>query len=388
MFGERRSVYRTYGEYESMRGEKFAKPVELLDYWGRVPNEFALDGITWRIITIANGRKLLRSRPLPFFHGELPFLAYSPMPDPHFFHGPGKIEIGEKMQFAANRIANQKMDGIDVTIDPMWLVDRGRGIDTQNLISRAGRVIGVDGPVDDTVIRPLSPDLRGLQMAYTEIQQLWGWIQQGTGMIEDTVMGMGGGSDRQTAYEFKGRQENVLTRLMLEARLAEEGFVEPLANMFRALNKQFLKVPKEVRIMGSDAVVNPITGFPLPQEPVQINLEDFYPDYRARAVGATQMLSRALKQQNLLALLQVMGSNPTAAAMVNWTGFFRQIFETLDLKNPDELLLTAPTQLNQLGAGDGRGQSGDEALSTQLQGGDMPPEVMQQVQAEMMGSMQ
>jgi hypothetical protein len=381
---ERKNIYRTYTDAASRREDGYAKPVELLHYWGRVPSEMASEGMVWRLITVANGTVLLRNRPMPFWHGKLPFLTYCPMPDPHFFHGIGKIEVAEKMQYAANRIANQKMDGLDMVIDPMWIIDRSRGIDTQNLQSRAGRVIGIDGAVDDTVIRPLSPDIRGMQLAYQEIAQLWQWIQQGTGIIEDTVSGMKA-ADRETARSAMMRQEAVLTRLMLEARLAEEGFVEPLANMFRALNKQFLQVPRLVKILGSDAMVNPITGFPLPQEPVEVDYDTINNDYQARAVGSTQMLSRAMKQQNLVTLLQAVSANPIAAQMVNWSAFFRQTFEAFDMKNLDELLMPGPTQLAMMGQG--QEQSPDQAISQGLSGGDIPNDVMAGVTEELAGQM-
>lgn len=333
---ERLSVYRNYGEYEALRQEKHARPVEIKEMWGRVPRDMTADGVVNRVVVVANGRVLLKEAPNPFYHGRIPYLAYSPMADPHYFHGVGKCEVGEKMQVTANRFANQKLDALDLFIDPVFLVQRQAGIDTQNLYMRAGRVIPVDGPVDDTVIKPLTPDLRGLQQSYQEIQQLWAWMQQGTGIVEDTVMGTAG--SRSTAREYLGRQEAALTRLMLEARLAEEGFVEPLANLFRSLDRQYLSLPHEVQILGSAATINPITGLAMPQEPVTIDLNDLHPEYRARAVGATQQMGKAVRQQNLLAVLQAMSANPVMLQSVNWTAMARQIFQTFDMVNPDELL--------------------------------------------------
>lgn len=345
----RYSLHRTQTEYDARKAEKYARPVECVDMIGLVPDEFAPDGFKYRIVTVANDRVVLRNRPFPFWHGELPFHVYSPMSDPHYLHGVGKIEVGEKMQYLANRFANQKADALDLLIDPMWLVNRQAGVDTQNLYTRAGRVIGVDGPVGDDVIRPLTPDMRGLSAAYQEIAQMWGWIQQSTGIVEDTVMGMQpSGGNRQTATAFLGRQENVLTRQMLEARLAEEGFIEPLANRFRMLNKQFLKVPHALRILGADGQINPVTGLPLPQEPQTIDLSDINPDYRARAVGATQMLGKSVRQQNIMLLLQTTATNPVAVQVINWVSFFRYIFRTFDLPNTDDFFVNQIPGVNQV----------------------------------------
>lgn len=365
-FQERYSVYRNYTEFETRRAEKFSKPVEITEMWGMVPSELAPNGVRMRVISIGNRNVRMRNRPNPYWHGELPFIAYCPMPDPHYFHGMGKCEVGEKMQLTANRFANQKLDAMDLWSDPPHLVNRQAGIDTSVLTLRAGRVIGVDGPVDDTNIRQLSPDLRGIQQLYGEIGQLWQWIQQGTGIVEDVVQGMPS-SGRQTAREYLGRQEQVLTRLMLEARLAEEGFVEPLANAFRHLNKQYLRLPHEVRILGSGAVIDPLTGMPMPQEPVSIDLSDLNPDYRARAVGSTQMLGKSARQQNLITVLQAMTSNQAMAIMVNWGNFANQLFDAFDMQNPASLLNPQVTMVNQMAQGGGAGGPGGPGQDPGLQ---------------------
>lgn len=69
---------------------KYSRPIEILEFWGRVPSEFAPDGDTNRVITVANRRYLLRNRPNPYLHGRLPFVAFSATPDLHSFFAPGK----------------------------------------------------------------------------------------------------------------------------------------------------------------------------------------------------------------------------------------------------------------------------------------------------------
>lgn len=371
---ERFSVYRNFTEWSARRQEKYAKPVEITEMWGLVPSDMAPAGVRMRVISIGNRNILMRNRPNPYWHGEIPYIEYSPMPDPHYFHGMGKCEVGSKMQMTANRFANQKLDGMDLWSDPPWLVNRQSGFDTKNLFLRAGRVIGTDGPVDDSSIRQLTPDLRGLQNLFGEIGQLWQWIQQGTGIVEDTVQGLPS-SGRQTAREYLGRQEQVLTRLMLEARLAEEGFIEPLANAFRQLNKQYLQTPHELKILGSQALIDPLTGFALPQEPVPIDLSDLNPDYRARAVGSTQMLGKSAKQQNLIGVTQVMNGNPALMQLVNWGNWLKYTMHTFDIENPESMLNTAMTMVNQNalapppapGAGPGMGE-GMPPLDPQMLG--------------------
>jgi len=353
----RRGMLRgPFAEPEAKKMEKYAKPVELLEMWGTIPSEFLTDGMaTQRVITIAGRTEVLRNAPNPFWHGKKPFIAYSPLKDPHFFHGIGKMEIGEKLQLTINRIANQKLDALDIFIDPVFAYDRSKGVETRNLYMRSGKLVGVDGNPAEALM-PIVPDLRQIQQAYGEIEQLKRFLEQGTGLTEG-LQTEGGGSSRTTAREFLARQENVSVRLLLESRFAEEGFIEPVADTFRSLNQQFLETPRELKILGINALINPITGEQIPPEVIPITLEDINKDYDVVARGATQTLGKAARQQNSVLLLQALQANPMAMQLVNWQAFIRDLFQTFEMDNVDELLQPTPAQ---------------QMALQQIQGGQLP----------------
>lgn len=342
----RKVAFRNEYDYQARQKERFSKPVEIWEMHGLVPREFASDGIRHRCIAIGNSRVVLKNREGPMPNQQKPFASYSPMSDPYSFDGVGKAEVAYGPQRTADRLNNQRLDAIDLLIDNQWVVSSSAGINTQNLFSRAGRIILVDGPADESSIRPLSPDMRGVNVGNEEIARLFQMMQLGTGETE-AIMGVSGTS-RETARGFLGRQENALTRLSLEARMAEEGFIEPLANAFRSLDRLLLPTPYEIKILGSLATTNPITGLPYPAEEVSVDYDDLAPDYRARAVGASQMMGRSIRQQNLLGLLQMMSSNPALMQLVNWANFARQAFELFDFKNVNELLVQQVPMINQL----------------------------------------
>jgi hypothetical protein len=344
-FINRRVVFRNEYDYMARQREQFAKPVEVWEMHGNVPIEFAPDGIRHRCIAIGNGRVVLKNRP-SLLPGVKPFYSYAPMPDPYSFDGVGKAEVAYGPQQTVNRIANQKLDALDLLIDPMYIVSDKAGINTQNLFTRAGKMILVDGPADDTSIRALQPNMQGLQAAYTELGQLWQFMQLGAG-INDIIMGLQQ-NDRETARGFLGRQENVMTRLSFEARILEEQFVEPLANGFRDLDRLLLSTPHERSILGSLGSINQITGLPYPAERITIMEDDLAPDYRARAVGASQALGRSVRQQNIMQLTQIMSSNPALAQIMNWANWARQVFDLFDMKNVNELLVSQIPAINQV----------------------------------------
>lgn len=351
-FSRRRVSYRNEYDYQARMSERFAKPVEIWEMHGLVPEEFATDGIRFRCIAIGNGRVVLKNREAPL-GDQMPFVSYAPMPDPYSFDGVAKTEVAFGPQQTANRLANQKLDALDILIDPMYVANSGANLNTQHLFTRAGRVLLVDGAADESSIRALTPDMRGLQAAYAEIGQLFQFMQLGTGETEALMGNAGGTPGRETARGFVGRQENALTRLAMESRIAEEGFIEPLANAFRKMDRLWLSLPHEVRILGSLATTNPNTGLPYEQQSARVEYEDLVPDYRARAVGASQMVGRSIRQQNLVSLLQMMSANPVLLQLVNWSNFARQAFDLFDFKNVNELLVSKVPAINQMAQDNG-----------------------------------
>ena len=342
----RKVVYRNQYDYQARAQEAFAKPVEVWEYHGTVPSEFAPDGIRHRCIAIGNSRVVLKNREGPMANQQKPFASYSPMADPYSFDGVGKAEIAYGPQRTADRLNNQRLDAIDLLIDPQYVVSSTANLNTQNLFSRAGRIIMVDGDASENTFRPIAPDMRGVQVGGGEIDRLFGMMQLGTGETEALLGGAGG--SRETARGFLGRQENALTRLSLETRAAEEGFIEPLADAFRSMDRLLLTLPHELKILGSLATTNPITGLPYQAVQIEVDYDDLAADYRARAVGASQMAGRSTRQQNLLGLLQMMSSNPALMQLVNWAAFARQAFELFDFKNVNELLVSQVPAINQV----------------------------------------
>jgi hypothetical protein len=345
-FVARKVVFRNEYDYMARQSERFSKPIEIWEMQGTVPDEFAPDGVRHRAIAIANGRVVVKNGQCALPGRKKMFKSYSPMPDPYSFDGVGKAEVSYGAQMTINRLSNQKLDALDQLIDPMWVMSNSANINTQHLFTRAGRIILVDGAADESNVRALSPNMQGLQAAYTEIGQLWQFMQVGAG-INDIIMGLQG-SERETARGFLGRQENVMTRLAFEARILEEQFVEPLANGFRELDRIMLDLPREIKILGSLATINPNTGLPYQPEQVTVDVDDLMPDYRARAVGASQMMSKSVRQQNLVSLLQMMSANPALLQLVNWANFARQAFELFDFKNVDDLLVQQIPMINQM----------------------------------------
>lgn len=352
--------------------DKYTRPVEIVEMWGVIPSELADDGDTLRVITVANRRYLMRNRPLPFWHKRLPFLVFSPTPDPHYFDAPGKAEICEKLNIVANRYVNQSLDVGDLIVDPVWFYDRTAMANTRNLFVKPGRFIPVDGNPSEVVF-PLQANLQHLAVADQKIAQMREYVQMGSGIHDDVVQGLQG-PDRETARGMLARREAAGTRLMLESLLYEKMYFEPLGNMMVAIDKQFLEGPVEVLILGDNAMLDPVTKQQIVSTRAVLEDRDLISTYTARAMGATSALSKSMKQQNLIQLLTAMGSPIGQMVMgnINAVNFWRSIFREFEIPNINEIFMIDP-MMNAMMQNAGGQVPGEVPSSGAIaQGGEIP----------------
>jgi len=145
-------------------------------------------------------------------------------------------------------------------------------------VAGPGKIFGVNGDPSGSLI-PVPVDVRGLQVGGQMTEVIWRFMNMGTGIQEDTVMGgTGMGSDRQTAREFLGRREASGTRLMLESVIYDQTYLEPLADFFCAMDIQLLDTPREVLILGDAAMNDPVTGEPINTSRLQIEVRTSLPN--------------------------------------------------------------------------------------------------------------
>jgi hypothetical protein len=161
-----------------------------------------------------------------------------------------------------------------------------------------------------------------------------------------------GGSDRQTKAEFQGRQEQAMTRLGLEAILASE-CIQDKAEWFRDANRQYLPVPRQLKMLGSVGALDKITGLPLPAEAKVIEAHELNHDFHCRAVGPMRMMTKLGMRNDAMQLMQMMSLNPALAQGVNWINFAKEIFSFFDGFDPKKLLVQAVPAINQMAEGAG-----------------------------------
>jgi hypothetical protein len=348
---ERHQVWRSYSEFQAVRQGKYKRPVELIDMVGLVPINFAPDGVRLRVMTVANRQIALRNAPSPYPLMRKNFRTYSPLRDMHFHHGIGKIEPVATLAASGNKLVSNRLDLLDLALNPPTFVNDSTELDTQNLVLWPGRIIKAHGEVGESNIRPYQFDLQAYPMVVNELEAISRYIDSATGVQRDTIQGSLSG-DRQTAREFLGRLEGARTRLGLEARLFERSVIEALADDFRALDRVNLSMPRAVSLIGSAALMDPDTGGPLQPETYQVGLQDINADHRIRAIGASQMLSKQMLRQDFITTMQAMQSNPMALQLTNWVAFFSKFWRAFEM-DPREMMVQQVPMMNDIMAQQG-----------------------------------
>lgn len=327
--------------------ERYARPVEILEFPGiYVPEEFTPgrgDRITYRMLTVANRKYLLRDRPFPYTTGRRPILSVSLSPDPHFYWGPGRGEIAAKMQIGVNKLTNQVLDALDVSIDPWFIFNRAAGIDPRNLFLRPGRWIPVSGNPSE-MIMPGQANLSGLNAGIEVSQLLWQYMQRASGILDEAVIGVRA-PGRSTARGDLMRSEAVAIRLVLEALLFEQQVVEPLADACMSHNRQWLTGAREFMILGDSATRDPVYGKQIPKTREVIHPHEILQTYSARATGTQKRMIQSDRVDKLMLFMQIIGQSPSLAAAAASEGWLRLIARELGVGHEaNELLVKDPEQ--------------------------------------------
>jgi hypothetical protein len=200
------------------------------------------------IIVLANESVVIRVDYNPFPGGFKPFIRYTPIPIPGSFYGMSLFKPIDGITDALNDRTNQIGDANNLTINPMYKVNRFADIDPDQLVSSPGGVVEMNQMTDLEVLD--SPSLPG--EAFAEIGRLENKIQKALGTYDYAA---GGAPQRQeAATTVISLQQVAEIRFKRMAILFERQVIQPLGNMMLKLNKEFMGPQRQVRIVGRPAI--------------------------------------------------------------------------------------------------------------------------------------
>ena len=241
------SAYGPAETLEEMTSERFDDSgVNTADPYKR---EFHLIEVWWRekVITVVEELRGSLKRPLRNDWnetGHLPFVLYTPTPDPDSIYGISTCESMMSLMVELSLIHSVSMDNLLSSVHNMWTVRRASAINTKNLVFRPGGFLRV-GDHDD--IAPLtSQEVRF--SAHREVQSIMD-IAQRVGQ-SDPAQGIG--TPGATATEANLLAEASSSRASLKYRILGHQTLTPLGRQFMRLNELNIDGERLARILGND----------------------------------------------------------------------------------------------------------------------------------------
>jgi len=307
--------------------------VTLHEYWGK----FDLDGDGYLeecLIVVANGAIVIRAIQNPFPGGFKPYFMYSPIPLPGALYGMSPLHPIASLQDALNDRTNQIGDNINLSLNKMYLVNKHAGIDRDQLVSMPGGAIEVNMPTD--VVPLETPDI--IRSVWPEVARFEGKIKGALG-VHDAVAGARP-SGNEPATTTISLQQMAEIRFKTMTILFERQVIRPLGNMLIKMNKKFMLVPRQIRIVGQEHMLGASQNNYENVDPSDIVVD---PDIHAVGAAIDPSVSSKMQLDGIMQFMGVVTSNP--ALMMNpmfgidWSVIIEELPRLLNIKLRRPLVL-------------------------------------------------
>ena len=220
--------------------EELENAVECLEYWDNDLNR----------CIIANRKVIItpkKRRKNPFHHEQKPFVPIFDFIFPHEFYGAGEIEYLEELQHELNSKRNQRMDIVNLVINPVLKLIRGQNVNRDQLRNlQPGAVVEMNTP---EALQPLN--LPGPNTAaYQEEAMIKNDMRLLSGLAEP-AQGVPMGR-RTTASEVTSLQEMANHLFQEKLRIIIENGMVRLTDLILQLNQQYMGAGRIVPIIGEN----------------------------------------------------------------------------------------------------------------------------------------
>lgn len=274
-----------------------------------------------RVTTVINRTEVIRDEENPFWHGKKPFGFAKFDPLNGEFYGISLVEVIEHLQAELNTTRNQRIDATSQTINRMWIVLKGMGLEPADLVSRPNGIIWVDSMEEvpkEVEFKPPDP------AAYQEESIIKADIQEATSTYNEA---RGAPSDtKRTATENAIRERSTNIRFETKLRIFEALGLKRLGFFYDQLNQQFIDDIRSIRISGEDG------GY----EWQEMRPEDIAGRFEYQPAGSSiePTLDKLEYRTNLLNLYNEFKEDPE----IKTRELKKRVFEAFGIKDTEKLI--------------------------------------------------
>ena len=301
--------HRVFSELD--RQKKLGKTIEVLECHCK----YDLNGdgkLEDCIFTVANRSVLIRSIENPFYHGESCFVKIVYESVLNEFFGRGICEITEDMQNELNDKRNQRLDNINLVLQPV--MKYVEGLVHPAIIKNFRHAPGAKFPVRDINAigwdRP--PDVT--MGVHKEIEDLKRNIQETTGAVPATSPGANSSEVHRNTSGIMLLQGMAGERLKPVVELMDEMGLKKIVERFHQLNQQFITEDRVIRVLGEK-------GANYKRVPAEAHnsLVDFIP------AGTKEIASKEMNLMQMIRFVEVASKIPNFNIALNYDEIGREI---------------------------------------------------------------
>jgi hypothetical protein len=292
-------------------------------------------------------RKVYAGIPLLLYHGEIPFMHkkapiictnFIKLPNEVF--GLGAIEIISDLTESLNKFVNMVTDNWNLSINRRYAYDTNADIDHEalNSFNVPGGKVGVVGD-PSKVIMPL-PFFTPAAGDYQILDVYKMMIETASGVSDFYSKGVGSPTGNKTATGISNVMQESNFRFKMFIRNLEIDILQPLLTMCASMVQQYISDPMEVQITGENPQI---------KKWVTLQPEELIGTLDFDLVAANYASNRMVRQRNIMALINIMASNPVFAPYVNPYETAKELYKAFEIRNINKLLVPPPqVQMMQL----------------------------------------
>lgn len=299
--------------------------IEIFEFWGTLE---VMDEELYDVVITWSGNTLLRVESNPY-RGGRPFVfgRYTPIVQSPYGWGMLSPVLGNLHEL--NTLANCRLDGLEVTLQPTMLLQNDGTADPADITVEPGKVISV-GNIDGVRQLIMNNDFAAVSIQEEQLREEAIERRTGTSSFVGTAPGRSG--ERVTASEVEATQSAGGSRLSGVYENIEREALYAVIQKCYDFAQQFQSYDEIVSVHGEDA-----------QEILyaQVGMEQLAFNMQVIPIGAKHIANKEYGIRQLTDWLAVVNSTPQLAQYINWHEVAREVTRKFVEENPERFVMSS-----------------------------------------------
>jgi hypothetical protein len=300
--------------------------VEVWEFWGTVQlSDMEIQDV---VVTFVDST-LLRCETNPYWGGK-PFIVGTYTPVVNSPYGMGALEPILGLLHTMNIIDNNRLDAVELAVNPMWIAVNDGTLDLNDVYSEPGRII----PVGDLgSLQPLVQDNQFQGVSITEASSLETKIDKACGTGAFVGSGAGRSGERVTATEVQAVRDAGGNRLSNIHAHIEDTSLMPFLQRAYVYAQQFVVEPEVVAARGNTA-----------DEwwYARVGLDQLSYDFKIKARGAQHVADREFELRMRTEWIATITAVPEMAQLVDWAEVAKDITSRFTGEEASRFIMDEP----------------------------------------------